>query len=52
MKASMKRLRLQDMVQERQRSFKELMPIVIKKLEVDKIDNCIDHVMDVYENYI
>ena len=51
MKAMMKRLRLQDMVQERRRSFKELMPIVIRRLDVDKIDNCIEHVLDLYENY-
>ena len=47
----MKRLRLQDMVKEKKRSFKELLPIVINKLNVEKIDSCIDHVMDLYEDY-
>ena len=51
MKAHMKRLRLQDMVKDRKRSFKELLPIVINKLSEEKIDNCIDHVMDLFENY-
>ena len=47
----MKRLRLQDMVRERKRSFKELMPTVVGKLEIEKVDNCIDHVNDLYEAY-
>ena len=51
MKAMMKRYRLQDMVKERKRSFKELMPTVVRHLNDDKIDNCIDHVMDFYDSY-
>jgi hypothetical protein len=39
------------MVKEKKRSFKELLPIVMKQLDNDKIENCIDHVMDIYENY-
>jgi hypothetical protein len=47
----MKRLRLQDMVIARKRSFKVLMPLVLKRLDVFKIDRCIEHVLDLYENY-
>ncbi len=39
------------MVNERMRSFKELPPIVMRQLDNEKIDNCIDHVMDIFENY-
>ena len=39
------------MVKDRKRSFKELLPIVVKQLNEEKVDNCIDHVMELYENY-
>ena len=39
------------MVKGRKRSFKELLPIVVKQLNEEKVDNCIDHVMELYENY-
>ena len=35
MKGMMKRFRLQDMVKEKKRSFKELMPIVVRRLDND-----------------
>ena len=40
------------MVKEKKRSFKELMPIVLKALDREKIDSCIEHVLDLYENYV
>ena len=51
LKAITKRLRLQDMVKERRRSFKELIPIALKMINKEKIDMCIEHVYDLYENY-
>ena len=39
------------MVKDKKRSFKELLPIVVKQLNEEKVDNCIDHVMELYENY-
>ena len=49
MKLMMKRYRLQDMVKEKKRSFKELMPLVLRRLDVFKIDRCIEHVLDLFE---
>ena len=51
MKAIMKRYRLQDMATDRRRSFKELLPKVMRQLKIKNIDNCIQHVYDHYENY-
>jgi len=39
------------MLKERKRPFKELIPLALRQIDADKIDSCIDHVYDLYENY-
>ena len=49
MKGIVKRMRLQDMLKERKRSFKELIPLALAQIDEEKIDMCIEHVYDLYE---
>ena len=42
-------MRLNDMINQKKRSYAELVPIAIKQLTVNDVDRCIDHVMKLYE---
>ena len=45
LKNAVKRMRLQDMVKERQRTFKELIPIAVKGVSVETVNNQIEKIL-------
>ena len=49
LKALVKKMRLKDMLTNRQRPFEELVPLAVRELKKEEINNCIEHVYRLYD---
>ena len=49
LKAVVKKMRLHDMLLNRQRPFEELIPLAVRELKTEEVNNCIRHVYKLYD---
>jgi len=49
MKREVKQQRLKDMVRGNSRTYREIIPTVVRKIDPKTIDNCVKHVMNLYK---
>ena len=48
LKHAVRNMRLQDMMNNRKRTFEELVPIAVNQLTLSDVNNCIEHVYKLY----